>query len=81
MKIVPSTKLRAFYEFLAYLRLSNETQKSIMKDLTRKENHKRCKQMTVTSMVPKDNKEKWLARIRRLFRWLTRNAGERCLTV
>ena len=27
--------------------------------------------MTVTSIAPKDNKEKWLARIRRLFRWLT----------
>ena len=27
--------------------------------------------MTVTSIEPKDNKEKWLARLRRFFRWLT----------
>lgn len=40
-KIVPSTKLRAFYEFLTSLSLSTETQKSIMKDLLRKENHKK----------------------------------------
>lgn len=39
MKIVPSTKLRAFYEFLASLSLSTETQKCIMNDLIRKDNH------------------------------------------
>ncbi len=38
--IVPSTKLRALYEFLTSLSLSTNTQKSIMKDLLRKDNHK-----------------------------------------
>lgn len=40
-KIVPSTKLRAFYEFLSSLRLRTETQKCIMDDLTRKDIYKR----------------------------------------
>jgi len=40
-KIVPSTKLRALYESLTSLSLSTDTQKSIMKDLLRKDNHKR----------------------------------------
>lgn len=40
MKVIPITKLRHFYKSLAELRLSTETQLSIIKDFNRKENYK-----------------------------------------
>ncbi len=41
MKIIPTTKLRYFYESLAKLGFSTDTQLSIVKDINRKEKYKR----------------------------------------